>query len=112
MATQAQINANRRNARKSTGPRTDAGKAAVRQNALRHGYCAGIPILKVESQEEFAQLRDILCEENQPVGANEEILVYMMAVHVHNFGRANDILCDALERAIQMVPAALAASGL
>src|ERR1700738_4735365 len=29
--------ANRRNARRSTGPRTAAGKARVKQNALRHG---------------------------------------------------------------------------
>ncbi len=31
------IEANRRNARRSTGPRTAAGKAHVRINALRHG---------------------------------------------------------------------------
>ena len=30
MATEAQIRANRINARKSTGPRTDSGKQAVR----------------------------------------------------------------------------------
>jgi hypothetical protein len=34
MATQAQINANSINAQQSTGPRTDAGKAASSQNAV------------------------------------------------------------------------------
>ena len=99
MATQAQIAANRRNAQSSTGPRTDAGKAAVRQNALRHGYCSGMALMHEESEKEFAELQEILREENQPVGANEEILVHMMAVHFHNFGRANVAVCDALEAA-------------
>jgi len=33
----AQIAANRRNAARSTGPRTEAGKAQSRRNALKHG---------------------------------------------------------------------------
>jgi hypothetical protein len=37
MATERQIAANRRNARKSTGPRTAAGKARSSRNARRHG---------------------------------------------------------------------------
>src|SRR3979411_1484627 len=40
MATPAQITANRANAQKSTGPRTDAGKSASRFNALQHGLDA------------------------------------------------------------------------
>ena len=37
MATQKQIAANRRNALRSTGPRTPLGKARSRANSLRHG---------------------------------------------------------------------------
>ena len=40
MATRAQIEANRRNALKSTGPRTSAGKAASSRNARTHGMTA------------------------------------------------------------------------
>jgi hypothetical protein len=37
MATAAQIAANRRNARKSTGPKTMQGKRASARNAVKHG---------------------------------------------------------------------------
>jgi hypothetical protein len=37
MASPAKIAANRRNARRSTGPRSAAGKARARRNAFRHG---------------------------------------------------------------------------
>jgi hypothetical protein len=44
MAAQKQIKANRRNAQKSTGPRTAEGKAAVSKNAVRHGLFTDSPI--------------------------------------------------------------------
>jgi hypothetical protein len=40
VATDKQIAANRRNAAKSTGPRTQQGKTRSRRNALRHGFAA------------------------------------------------------------------------
>jgi hypothetical protein len=40
--TPARLAASRRNAQKSTGPRTACGKAQSRLNALRHGYCSPI----------------------------------------------------------------------
>ena len=43
MATPAQIAANRRNARMSTGPKTGQGKRASSRNAIRHGIYAEIP---------------------------------------------------------------------
>ena len=42
MTSEAKIAANRRNAQRSTGPRTALGKARVRRNALRHGLAAGV----------------------------------------------------------------------
>ena len=42
MATRAQIEANRRNAIKSTGPRTEEGRVASSQNARRHGLRAAV----------------------------------------------------------------------
>jgi hypothetical protein len=45
MTTQAKIDANRRNATKSTGPKTAAGKARVSLNALKHGLSAQTMVL-------------------------------------------------------------------
>lgn len=38
MASIAQLEANRRNAQRSTGPRTEAGRARAAQNAVKHGF--------------------------------------------------------------------------
>lgn len=99
MASQAQTEANRHNAQRSTGPRTPDGKAAVRQNAFRHGLCSGFPLMHDESADEAHQLRAALIEENQPVGVNEEILVYQMAEHFFFQQRASCLLAEELDSA-------------
>jgi hypothetical protein len=42
MATDRQIAANRRNARRSTGPRSRAGRKRSSRNSFRHGLAAGV----------------------------------------------------------------------
>jgi hypothetical protein len=51
-SSQRRIEANRRNARKSTGPKTIAGKSAVRGNALKHGLTADM-LVDGEDAEAF-----------------------------------------------------------
>ena len=46
MTSPAKIAANRRNALRSTGPRTPAGKLVVAQNAIRHGVFANLPVVR------------------------------------------------------------------
>jgi hypothetical protein len=57
MATTAQIDANRRNAQKSTGPKTDEGKARARRNAVKHGLAA-FTLMPTLPQEDPKRLDD------------------------------------------------------
>ena len=74
MATKAQINANRRNSTKSTGPQTAEGKAAVSQNAFKHGLFVNKAVVRDESQDEYDLHREALLAELGPVGEMESIL--------------------------------------
>jgi hypothetical protein len=74
MATEKQIAANRRNAKKSTGPRTKQGKAISSQNGLKHGLLAKNVIIPTESKAEFDFHRDEVLTDLKPVGPMESIL--------------------------------------
>jgi hypothetical protein len=80
MATLKQFEANRRNAQKSTGPKTPEGKAAVSMNALRHGLRARSVLLPGEDRNEFTQLCDDLEVEWHPQSRTEQFYVEQMAV--------------------------------
>ena len=80
MATLKQFEANRRNAQKTTGPKTPEGKAAVSMNALRHGLRARSVVLPGENREEFTQLCDDLEVEWHPQSRTEQFYVEQMAV--------------------------------
>ena len=81
MATRKQIRANRRNARKSTGPKSDAGKAASLANALSHGLTAArTVVLPEEEPEDFERLRGGVIAELAPAGALQEALAQRIAV--------------------------------
>src|SRR5207249_10538214 len=64
--------ANRRNALKSTGPRTKAGKSAVAKNSLGHGISAGSPVIEpVESRREWNRYRKGMLASLAPCGMLE-----------------------------------------
>jgi hypothetical protein len=74
MSTELQIEANRKNAQKSTGPRTPEGKEASSQNATKHGLCANRNVIRTESQEEYDTFRDEMIADIAPAGAMELML--------------------------------------
>src|SRR3984893_3610593 len=80
MATLKQFEANRRNALKSTGPKTPEGKAAVSMNSPRHGLRARTVVLPGKDREEFNQLCDDLEVEWSPQSRTEQFYVEQMAV--------------------------------
>jgi xanthine/CO dehydrogenase XdhC/CoxF family maturation factor len=79
MSTPAQISANQRNARSSTGPCTDAGKALCSQNGVSHGPSSNFSVLTHESQSEFDALLASLRAEFSPATQNDQFLVGEMA---------------------------------
>jgi hypothetical protein len=66
MASKRQIAANRRNAKKSTGPKTPEGRAAVRLNGVKHGLQAETLILPGEQPSDFTDLLQSFEAEHQP----------------------------------------------
>jgi hypothetical protein len=101
MATPKQIAANRRNAQKSRGPVSPAGKEKISQNRAVHGLrgtkFSVLP--EVESQEQYdAYVRQLIHDE-APVGQAEIELVIKMAEHSWLAKRALHMqnLCFVLE---------------
>jgi hypothetical protein len=73
MATEKQIAANRANAKRSTGPKTSAGKSKASRNAFRHGLSCPLP---EDSSEQLGALSRILGSEE----ADEAQLRYLTEV--------------------------------
>ena len=75
MATIKQINANKKNALLSKGPKTDLGKLNSSKNSLKHGLTAKQLVIG-ENLKEFEQYRDQMIEELKPVGILQEQVVF------------------------------------
>ena len=74
MASEKQIAANRANAKKSTGPKTAAGRSKSSRNALRHGLSAPLrldPVTSVKAAAIAQALVDSGASEEQLASAAE-----------------------------------------
>ena len=77
----AKVAANRRNAQKSTGPRTTEDKARSRWNAVQHGLLAKRLLApEATDRDAWIHLLESLREDWQPEGTLEEILVERIAM--------------------------------
>lgn len=90
--TSALVAANKANARKSTGPRTELGKMHSRRNAGKHLIYAAVfaPSMKElgENPADFARLRASLRQAFKPQDGFEEMLVEDMIATHWRLGRA------------------------
>jgi len=91
MATLKQIKANRRNALKSTGPITPAGKQIVSQNAIQHGLLTASPVVFPEEQPAFDYLAESVKYEYAPDGVREHLLIERMIDCLWRLQRASRI---------------------
>jgi hypothetical protein len=88
MTSYRQIEANRRNALKSTGPRTDAGKQVARCNAVRHGLTAETVIGALEDAEDYKAFEAAVAADYDAQSAVERELVLRLASVLWRLRRA------------------------
>ena len=91
MATEKQIEANRRNAQKSTGPTTAEGKSKAKFNALKHGITADTAVLPYEDPQSYEQMRQALIDHYEPANAGEQMLVELVVVNYWRLLRARRV---------------------
>jgi hypothetical protein len=100
MSTRKQRAASRANAQKSTGPRTPAGKAASRFNALKHGIHAQSQIMFAESAEDLAELAAEYHELHSPADVNERFLVDTLVNNEWRLRRLRVVEADLWQSAV------------
>jgi hypothetical protein len=91
MTSFRQIEANRRNARLSTGPVTEEGKRRSRQNAVRHGLTAETVIDALEDAEDYAAFEMAVTSDYDAQSAVERELVLRLASLLWRLRRATAI---------------------
>jgi len=88
MATIKQIEANRLNAKKSTGPKTPAGKARSSRNAFIHGLSSQRPTVTIENSAEFNAFANKFMDQYEPLDPSEIFLVRRIACMAWRIQRA------------------------
>ena len=91
MTSFRQIDANRRNALKSTGPNTEAGKERLRCNAVRHGLTAETVIGALEDAEDYKAFEAAIIADYDAQSAVERELVLRLASLLWRLRRATTI---------------------
>jgi hypothetical protein len=97
MASLSQIEANRRNALRSTGPKTETGKRHSRRNAVRHGLTAETVIEVLEDQEDYKAFELSVTADFDAQTAVERELVLRLASLLWRLRRATAIETGLLQ---------------
>ena len=93
-----QVEANRRNALKSTGPKSPDGKARVARNALKHGLLSKDVLMEGESPSELNAFRKAMAAELAPEGEVESLLADRAVASAWRLRRANGLERDVVEQ--------------
>jgi hypothetical protein len=91
MTSLKQIEANRRNAEDSTGPRSKAGKRRSSRNAIRHGLTAETVIEPLEDAEDYSAFEEAIAASFDPETAVERELILRLASLLWRLRRATSI---------------------
>jgi hypothetical protein len=97
MTSYRRIEANRRNALKSTGPKTEAGKQVSRCNAVRHGLTAETVIGALEDGEDYTVFEAAITADYDAQSAVERELVLRLASILWRLRRATTMETGLLE---------------
>jgi hypothetical protein len=100
-ASEARIQANRANAARSTGPKTEEGKARSRANALRHGLTGDGVVLPEEAAAEVERLSLAFRDELKAEGEVGHALAHRMAVMAVRMDRSVDQETAALSERVR-----------
>ena len=101
MATEKQIEANRRNALKSTGPKSAISKAMIATNAVTHGLLTrGIQILG-EDHHELVAFRERMLAQLAPEGALESLLAERVIVNAWRLARAGRYEAELIDTTLK-----------
>ena len=97
MISLRRLEANRRNALRSTGPRTEAGKQRSRANAVRHGLTTETVVANLEDAEDYKAFEAAIIADYDPETAVARELVLRLASLLWRLRRANAIETNLLE---------------
>ena len=101
MSSFKQIEANRRNARKSTGPITPEGKRRSRCNSVRHGLTAETVIAGLENSDDYEAFESVVISDYDAESAVERELVLRLASVLWRLRRATGIETGLFESVIE-----------
>lgn len=99
MASEKQIEANRLNSTRSTGPQSPAGKLISSRNATKHGILAQQMVLRSENSAEFATQLEHFIACLSPVGPIEVLLVQRIAIEAWRLDRISCIEAGIVDSA-------------
>ena len=97
MTSFRQIEANRRNALSSTGPKTENGKRRSRRNAIRHGLTAETVVVALEDIQDYQAFEASVIADYDARTAVERELVLRLASLLWRIRRATAIETDLLQ---------------